>query len=358
LRSSIVRCARRLLLAYTNETKDLYKRLGDAGFKPPWVRSNVLPDWWEDGMASNPAMRQQAEIILSRFLGVPPGDLASREKPISVDRAHNVKFKQLKGGEKAKLGPAFTTIRRAAEVALRCLTDDVREPVLRNNPPHSLRKSILGEADYVSFKSLLDSCWDLGVPVLRVRDLPPGSGKLVDGAAMNCGGRPVIIVTTHRTSAGFLAWILGHEMGHVALKHLDEGPILDAHLMRPNTSGDDPAEDEANRFAARLVFGDDAFEPSTSYWPTGDQLARLARAYGAKGRIDPSVVVTAWARTMSEEHNTSLWGVATNALKKLGADFTEGSTIRDRMRRHLDSSKVSESDAHFLAQVSGLGATW
>ena len=33
----------------------LYSRLGSVGFPPKYLREVVLPEWWEDEVAHNPA---------------------------------------------------------------------------------------------------------------------------------------------------------------------------------------------------------------------------------------------------------------------------------------------------------------
>lgn len=339
-------------------TKDLYTRLEAAGYKPNWVRKNVMPDWWEDSLASNPVMRLQAELMLSKFLGVPPSLLAQHEAPIPPVEQRRVHYKRLKSKKTKDLGPVYLTVKRAAEIAVRCLKDDAPGFDSSRLKPDELRAAILEDNALVSFETLLKLSWDIGIPVIRVRELPPGYGKTIDGAAMEVSGRPVIIITSSQTSEGFLPWILAHELGHVLRGHLKDGPIIDVNLNGPKPDSD-PLEKEANEFAALLVFGSTGFAPCTDYLISGERLADAAMHTGYEQRIAPGLIATSWARNMSRSYEGKVvWAIATNALKALGEENVKGSEIRRHMRLHLDSERVSESDAHFLAKVSGLNSSW
>ena len=50
--------------------KDIYDRLSKVGITRAYVKKYILPDWWEDSLAEVPANRVQAEMILSRQLGI------------------------------------------------------------------------------------------------------------------------------------------------------------------------------------------------------------------------------------------------------------------------------------------------
>lgn len=48
----------------------LYLRLEALGLDAEFVRSVVLPDWWDDEIAQNPAGYAQGLAIISRNLGI------------------------------------------------------------------------------------------------------------------------------------------------------------------------------------------------------------------------------------------------------------------------------------------------
>ena len=63
-------------MPYHESMRDLYERLSEVGFDADFVRSRVLPDWWEDELVATPANRALAEAFISRALGIPIGQLS------------------------------------------------------------------------------------------------------------------------------------------------------------------------------------------------------------------------------------------------------------------------------------------
>lgn len=292
----------------------MYTKLEAAGYKASWVRANVLPNWWEDKMANQPSLLQQAQIIVSKFFDVPLREVLDPYSPLPAPDMGHVSFKRLSHATSANMGPVFLTVTRAAEIAERCVFPGFPNNHLAGLSSEAVRISILQTFQSVTFEALIDSCWGFGVPVIHVRGLPPGIGCEIEGAAFNVTGRPVIIITATDTSASFLRWILAHEMGHIAHRHVDGGPIFDAAI---NSESDDSdiIENEANQWASDLVFGRQDSQPF--------------------GHVLPTVAGAA-----------------------LGAESVVGKAITDRMRRHMDSLLLTDVDAHFFAQVCGLSDQW
>ena len=54
----------------------LYSRLDSVGFPRKYLREIVLPGWWDDEIAHNPAGYTEGLMLLSRNLGL---DLASMQ---------------------------------------------------------------------------------------------------------------------------------------------------------------------------------------------------------------------------------------------------------------------------------------
>jgi len=52
-------------MAVTNPMRDIYSRLKPLGFDSGFVRELLLPDWWDDELASVPANRAIAEATIS-----------------------------------------------------------------------------------------------------------------------------------------------------------------------------------------------------------------------------------------------------------------------------------------------------
>jgi hypothetical protein len=53
-----------------NPMTQLYSRLGGVGFPRKYLRKIVLPSWWDDEIAHNPAGYTEGLMLLSRNLGL------------------------------------------------------------------------------------------------------------------------------------------------------------------------------------------------------------------------------------------------------------------------------------------------
>ncbi|MFN9957066.1 MAG: ImmA/IrrE family metallo-endopeptidase, partial [bacterium] len=63
---------------------------------------------------------------------------------------------------------------------------------------------------------------------------------------------PVIILSSKYQQSARLAFDLAHELGHLALAHLNNGVLVDEDITFDN----DCEEEEANQFATELLLGD------------------------------------------------------------------------------------------------------
>ncbi|MCC7429816.1 hypothetical protein IT568_03115 [bacterium] len=64
----------------TNQMELIWKKLKSLGWEEKWVREHILPDWWSDDLAENLVNKRQAELILSKFLGIPLEQLINNEE--------------------------------------------------------------------------------------------------------------------------------------------------------------------------------------------------------------------------------------------------------------------------------------
>lgn len=127
-------------------------------------------------------------------------------------------------------------------------------------------------------KSAKELAQSLGFEVAR-RPLPAGmAGRLVRDPFSPNGFR---IEVNERQSVQAQRWAVLHEMGHFFL-HVDREDYLEgpAHLDRSGLTfyANQAQEQEANEFAAVLLFGDGALEAAKSLY--GGEVPRLARHFG------------------------------------------------------------------------------
>src|SRR5439155_899439 len=72
----------------------LYSRLGSLGFPPKYLHEVVLPEWWEDEVAHNPAGFAQGLLALSRNLGLDLSSLQNESVPVGLRNLGPCKFKK------------------------------------------------------------------------------------------------------------------------------------------------------------------------------------------------------------------------------------------------------------------------
>lgn len=326
---------------------DLYDRLSAVGFPAAYVRTRILPDWWDDDLASESGNRRLAEMAISRTLKIPLANLADHTSPLTFRTDPLVRFKRWQGSEASVLVPAVAIARRASELLLASAIDLPRF-ALEGVKATALRDQILASSSYVTLTTLIDAAWSLGVPVLHLQDLPTGSRR-VDGMALNVNDRPCVVLSSSQPSPAWLAWHLAHEMGHVAEGHLKTGDAIDISIEMVSDSKD---EREANNYASILLYGDNSgYKSGTLLDAKG--LARQAQDLGPQHRVHPACIVTSYGYNMRSA-GSDAWSIANGALKILGLSQGGSEPVRKYLPGRLDLDRLTETDRRFLAGVTGL----
>lgn len=321
---------------------DLYARLAAMGFDREFIRSTVLPEWWEDSLARIPANRALAEDAIARHLGVALEDLSRPSASLRLPALSHVKFKRHKNKADESVAPAILVAQRAARIVVDAIPSLPRfeAGVL---DPAIVRRKILLQHRYVTLESLVEFCWDHGIAVFHLARAPRKS-KIFDGLAMFCGEHPVLVLGSRRDSPAWLAFHLAHELSHVLKQHVMPGspPLADSDLMSAST---DHQEKEADRAACEILTGSPAPKmPDLKL--TAPRLALTAVQSGPERGIDPGVLTLIYGRSNDR------WGVAQNALKYLSLDSGAHDIIRAALLKRLDPEDLSESSERFLAVLS------
>lgn len=319
----------------------LYARLRAAGVTPKFVRETALPEWWEDRAAADPAAYAQALTLISRNLGVSLESLQDPDAPIRCREFGETKFKRQAGVGVEELKWARCISARAAELACSA----VREPFAGVPKAASvIRERILSTAACVNLASLLDYCWEAGVPVLHVSQFPSGSKKM-HGLAASINGRPAIVLSRNDRHPAWLVFILAHELGHVGSGHLAGDGLLVDEKVSPDSR--DAEEAQATAFGIELLTGHPDLRLTASRYLTAEELARNAVSLGDRMRIDPGIVALnyAWAR--------QFFAVARKALDLIDPQADAVRLVRREMLKRLDWDRLSEESADFLLRVTG-----
>jgi len=337
-----------MTVSKTNPMAALYRRLREVGLTRPYIRKLILPEWWDDQTAENPAAMAEGLIFLSRHLGLDLATLRNPGVPLAFRGFGSCKFKKSKDATEDQLSLARAMATRAAQFA-NVATSEPFQP-----PPASaaqVRREILGQgAPWIGLEGLVDYCWSLGIPVIHLSSLP--RAKRPDGLAARVNGRPVIVLCKQTVYSAWMLFILAHELGHIALGHIEDDGVLIDEDMDHNEQ--DAEESAANAFAVELLTGDAAgcFRTSGN-WPNAQQLATIAREVGRRMRVAPGHIVLNYAHSMG----SGFWPVAHAALAILEPKKDALKMLRQKMAAHLDWSSLPEDSSEFLMRISQAGHT-
>jgi Zn-dependent peptidase ImmA (M78 family) len=292
-----------------NPMSDIYERLQVLGLPKTWVRSHLLPDWWQDEMASVPSSRAQIEFLLARHLRLEPSALRSRSQPLQFKlSSRKTRFKHHENISDKQLRFAQVLGERVAVIAAQACETPLNLP---QTTATIIRQQILATGvPWVSLERILDWCWNAGIPVVHLSHAPQGFRRF-DGMAMWPEDRPVIICACNRKPEAWHLFHVAHELGHLALRHVQTcGELVDVKISR-DAQGD-ADEQAANDFAIELLTGGELF--TCASWPTGEVLAHEARSLGAQKQIEPGFLA------LSVSHNAKCYHVGSRALSILAPD--------------------------------------
>jgi len=316
---------------------DLYSRLKEVGFDAKFVKGRVLPDWWDDSLASVPANRAIAEAAIAKMLRFPIQDLEDPTKKLRLPAVGKVRLKKRAKTTLPDLRPSILI----AEQAARAVVETAQAlPHFENDlDAAALRREILEGLPFVNLEALLQAAWGKGIVVLHLSQLPAASKKF-SGVSLFRGDTPVIVLASGTDSPPWLAFHLAHELGHIAHGHVKPGDTPLAHGEIGN-SDHDPEELEANEFACYVLTGEKQPRFASSYGLTGSKLAFAARDYGRKNKIDPGAVALFYGRTAER------LPAAQVALRHLGVDRGGHATIWRFLQEHL-VEEPSEYSSRFI----------
>ncbi|NJM40747.1 MAG: ImmA/IrrE family metallo-endopeptidase, partial [Anaerolineae bacterium] len=220
------------------------------GISRNFVREKILPEWWDDRAAINPAGYAEAIGYISRSLSL---DLHSLMPDRKIQWAtHRVsKFKHTANVSESQLAVAQAIATRVAELAVHVVVEPYK---VIPQAAQAIRNDILASGtDWVDLDSLLDYCWSHGIPVVPVTQFPNHARK-IDGLATCADGRLAIAISKVSKHSAWLLFVLAHELGHIALGHLNKHAVVVDAKVEPDSKDSD--EEAANRFANELLTGD------------------------------------------------------------------------------------------------------
>lgn len=229
----------------------LYDKLLRLGLNPDYVRNNGLPSWWDDSLNNkHEAILEGAGYIADNF-NIDLKSLLATEEEIKFNPSPATKLKRSSSQDNLTLliGQALCSrlaelIAYGIEINYTPLPTDVKV----------CRAEILKDNTTVNLTSLLDYCWSKGIVVGYFNHFPEKVQKFT-GFIQVQSSCPVIILSATYKSETELVFDLAHELGHLALGHLEQKAVLIDECIECDSNGDDE-ENEASQFATKLLLGD------------------------------------------------------------------------------------------------------
>ena len=119
-------------------------------------------------------------------------------------------------------------------------------PPLEGHSALQLRQFILNGNAFVELRDLLALSISVGIPVIHPRVLPWGRKRMA-AMAVRIGLRSAVLLARDYIYPAHSAFYLAHELGHIALGHIDaDGSIVDLDADTLASADSDPEEHAAH----------------------------------------------------------------------------------------------------------------
>lgn len=325
-----------------NPMKRLRSRLSAAGVRPKFLDKVVLPSWWEDSIAATPGGLREAAGYLCAHLGYSLSSLLDEDQDLAFAHTGAVKYKKARGVTEDAVSLATHYALGVARAVAAAMAD---APAAAVPSPEEWRKALLALSDkpWVCLRHILKAVWELGIPVIHLKNLPKGAQK-PDALTTMVGERPVIVVLNARKIPSWIAFIVAHELGHIHHKHLKPGQTLVDEKI--DKESDEKDEGEANDFAAKLLTGRPDLGLSSTRSMGIPQLAAAAATFGKSYRIAPGVAALNYGFT------TGKWALANGTVSLLEKDDDAASDLNEAMKAHLDLEALSDDTREWITRAT------
>ncbi|MBG6526368.1 ImmA/IrrE family metallo-endopeptidase [Pseudomonas aeruginosa] len=334
--------------------KSAFDSLKAAGYPRTYVEK-LLPDWWDNSLFKTTAGALQFALILKQRLGLEASFGQDGHLQLQPDSRH-IRCKRRSDTKDSELAVAASLGTAIAKLAMFC-TLKPYVPLADDIP--TLRREILAStgASHVNFDGLLNLCWDHGIPVLYLKELPRAT-KRITGMALSISGRPAIVLGFASPQHSRQLFVLAHELGHILRGHLGEdGVLIDEDiaeiadtLIDMKTQRKDTEEREADTFALALI-RNEYLNPLAAMGRLNSPTALAARAavLGKELGIEAGHLILSYAK----EHNE--WARANQALEYSPSQKSAIDVIGMHFRKGVELEALSQENQEYLLSVQGFG---
>jgi hypothetical protein len=306
---------------------------------------NFLPEWWENELINSPSAVQQALISIAKFTNLKIKSVLNSDALLQLKEESTCRYKHANNKEQSKLAAATAIVQSLASTASDIVTSDFRH----FQSAETIRNSFINEnSPWVDLKSLVNYCWNCGVPVLYLPSLP--TSKKMDAVVVNINGRPVISLTKKYKHESELLFLLAHEMGHIFHGHLEDGQTLIDKKVNPQNNDLDEQENQANTFAIELLTGVEStqFHSGGRRYLKACDLASAAQEKGESLKIDPGHIVLNWGYT------TSNWPTAKAALNLIYPYPDWEEYIKNKLCETIEEDEADEDQLDYLYKLMNI----
>lgn len=317
--------------------ESILKRLRAVGFSNAFIRTALLPSWWDASCDRDPTLLFEVEFRVARFLNIPVEAVRSGEAAFAT--SGSARLRHTANLNAAKLQPTVHAAIEVGGAVLRSLRTDLQVPELPSDPVR-WREDMLKRTK-LELEPIVEELWDRGIPVIHLSF--PKMLKF-QGIATIINGRPLAALGTDIDVPARQAFFLLHEIGHLANGDCNEGVTI---VDEEETGGKfDEKERLADQFAIRFLHANSL--PLTGRFTSGRLLAEAAYDAADKNRTEPGAVIWRWANGPNGD-----FSIATSALDALYCSTGARRALRKAFDERVDVLNASETDRGLLGCVAG-----
>lgn len=296
----------------------LFERLEQEGFGAEFLKKRVIPlpmlSELESPSESAPPVDSdlavRAAAPIGKILGFTPQDVFG-PLPFSVGREalSSARLKAPVNASEKRLAAYAAYARYVANLALQGITDAFQQPL----PIDAVEcyRTIVNRYGELTYQTVLNYVWDLGIPVVPLND--PGS---FHGALWRMGGRNVIVIKQRTSSASRWLISLLHELRHaIQDPEIENLGVLD-EMESLRSWKNSPMEDEAVWFALDVALNGQAeyLTKESIRIANGrvDRLSKVVPEVAQRAQVDVGVLADYIAWRVGQDGKNNWWGAAQN----------------------------------------------
>lgn len=260
----------------------------------------------------------QAVSFVGRIFKISP-DLFFKPDLIALNlaTASAVRYKKNANTSESKTSAYTMYAHTLALLTLDCFPDVRRKKVPEAS---EVRKTILKKEQNITLKGLLNFVWDLGIPVLPLKD----SGSF-HGACWRVDGKNVIVLKQKTNSESRWIFDLSHELCHAGQYPNQQSFEIVEQGDESKGSVESQDELDANYYAGEVALGDKADDLAVEcILDAKRDLAKLKVSVSniaKRDNVDQGVLANYIAFRLQTEQSKNWWGAASNLQKVFSDPF-------------------------------------